>query len=479
MGEPLPAVPAVSKWAMLGMVSVGVFMATLDSSIVNVALPTVRTALSPPGEPADIGQAQWVVTAYMLVIAATLMPFGRLGELRGKGRIYGLGFLFFILGSALCGLAQSLPMLAAFRGLQGVGASMLMALGPALLVGAFPPGEMGRAMGLIGMVVAAGVSVGPGLGGLLVGIDWRTIFLLNVPLGLLGARWVWRAIGDVPSDRGPFDTGGAVLFGGAISLLVFLLAPLAGRGLELPALLALPWPQGPLGLAAALALLVLFVRVEMRRESPMVDLGLMRHRAFASAGLASLLSFFALSSTAILMPFFLYDVRGFSPTQIGLMLTALPLALSVLAPLGGRLADRVGVRGPATAGILVMGGGLLLLSGVNGSTPVADIVARFLVVGVGVGLFSAPNNSALMGSVPRDRLGLAGGMLALVRTLGGLLGIAASVSMFTLLRAGGLDFTPAMSRVFQAFAIACAAGALFSLARPGPPSHAPGSPGKV
>jgi EmrB/QacA subfamily drug resistance transporter len=399
-------------------VAVGIFMATLDGSIVNVALPSIRADLG-----TDIGGVELVVSGYLLVISATLLAAGRLGDLWGSRRVYVGGMLLFTLGSGLCGASRTLPALVASRVVQALGASAMMAIAPAAVTAIFPAERRGRALGLISSVVAAGLTAGPPLGGLVVStFSWPGIFLVNLPVGIAGAAWAARALpGGAGSPGARFDLPGAAWFA--------LAAGAGVAGVE-----ALPHHRGSSAalLAASLVLAAVFALRERRAPSPLLDASLLRDRTVSLGLVAGLLSYAALFHQTLLSPFFLSQVKGLGPGALGAMLTAVPIALSVSAPLAGWLSDRYGPRGPQVAGGLLLAAGLASLSLADASSSLPSLAARLALEGVGMGLFQAPNNSAVMGALPRARLGSGGGMLATARNMGMALGVAMGGALLVL-----------------------------------------------
>jgi EmrB/QacA subfamily drug resistance transporter len=410
-------------------VAVGIFMATLDGSIVNVALPSIRADLG-----TDIGGVELVVSGYLLVISATLLAAGRLGDLWGSRRVYVGGMLLFTLGSGLCGASRTLPALVASRVVQALGSSAMMAIAPAAVTAIFPAERRGRALGLISSVVAAGLTAGPPLGGLVVStFSWPGIFLVNLPVGIAGAAWAARALpGGAGSPGARFDLPGAAWFA--------LAAGAGVAGVE-----ALPHHRGSSAalLAASLVLAAVFALRERRAPSPLLDASLLRDRTVSLGLVAGLLSYAALFHQTLLSPFFLSQVKGLGPGALGAMLTAVPIALSVSAPIAGWLSDRYGPRGPQVAGGLLLAAGLASLSLADASSSLPSLAARLALEGVGMGLFQAPNNSAVMGALPRARLGSGGGMLATARNMGMALGVAMGGALLVLGSGGEPESSPA------------------------------------
>ncbi len=415
-----PGAEHANKWAVLAIVAVGIFMATLDTSIVNISLPTIAhyfgVALS--------GAVEWVIIAYLVVIAGVLLTIGRLADMIGHKPIWVAGLVIFTVGSAICGAAPSLGLLIAARGLQGLGGALLMSISPAMLINAFPAHERGRALGLNAVVVALGVSVGPTLGGIITEhLTWRWIFYVNVPIGVIGFIASMRVLTErMRRGRGRFDPLGAVLL--AIGLVALTMGLSFGQewGWTSPLLLS----TLVVGIIALLALVV----VERRVSDPIIDLTLLRGRVFLSANASLILSFLALFAVSFMLPFYLEELRGFSTEQAGLLLTPLPLTIAVLAPFSGMLADRIGTRWLAAGGLAIACLGLVLISQLNAQSSVWDIIWRLVVTGAGQALFQSPNNSALLGAAPRGQQGSASGFLATGRVVGQSLSVALAGAIF-------------------------------------------------
>lgn len=407
------AVDYSRKWYVMAAVAMGVFLATIDGSIVNVALPTLVRAFD-----TEFAVVQWVVLAYLLTVTTLMLSVGRLGDMIGKKPLYAAGFAIFTAGSVLCGLAPSVYWLIASRVVQAVGAAMVMALGTAIVTEAFPPSERGRAMGLIGSMVSIGIVTGPVLGGLIIGaLSWHWIFFVNLPVGLVGTWMVLRYVPAFkPAGGQRFDLAGALaLFASLMALLVGLTLG-QERGFVDPMVLVL--------FAAGLVFLAAFVAIERKVQFPMIDLGLFRHRLFSINLITAFMVFISMSGTIILMPFYLENVLGYETQTVGLMLAVVPIAVGITAPISGTLSDRYGTRPISVLGLVLILIGFLAVSTLSVETTTLGYILRFLPIGMGIGTFQSPNNSAIMGAVPRSRLGIASGLLAITRTMGQTVGIA-------------------------------------------------------
>jgi EmrB/QacA subfamily drug resistance transporter len=361
---------------------------------------------------------QWVVLAYLLTLATVTLSMGRLGDMLGKKPVYTAGFIIFTLGSAMCGLSSTIQALIGFRVLQGLGASMLTALGTAIVTETFPPEERGLALGVSGALVSIGIVIGPALGGLILEVlTWHWIFFVNLPIGILGTLMVLRYVPAIETQGGQrFDfVGAGTLFA---ALLCLLLALTIGQNAGFGDPLVLGF------FASSAFFLLLFIRVEQRLPDPMIDLGIFRNRLFSVNLVTASLSFICIAGTTLLVPFFLEDVLDYNPARVGLLMAVVPISMGVLAPLAGSLSDRFGTRPMTVIGLALMLLGYISVARLTLHEPLVVYLLRFVPLGFGLGIFNAPNNSAVMGSAPRRRLGVASGLLALTRILGQITGIA-------------------------------------------------------
>jgi EmrB/QacA subfamily drug resistance transporter len=398
------------RWVTLN-ISIGVYMSTLDASIVNISLPTIIRSLN-----TDLTAVAWVVMAYLIVITGCLLLMGRLSDLFGQRRLYLIGFLTFTSGSALCGFSPTIDFLIGSRMIQGLGASALMANGPAILTTAYPEEERGKALGILGSVVSVGFLTGPILGGFLVEhLGWRSIFFINLPIGAIGIYLSSKVLERVvPTGKSRVDLWGAILlFFFLTSLLLFLNQVVQG-------LAPLLW----LWLFLSLFWFSLFIIVELRSPSPLVDLKLFRRRLFISSLGASFLSFWMSAAHTFVIPFFLQNILEYSPSKAGMLIFPVALTIMVMAPFAGRFSDRVGVRIPATIGLALTSLTVFSFTFLKLGTNDLDILWRQIVLGIGISLFNPANNSAIIGSLPREKVGLASSFLALSRNLGMVIGVA-------------------------------------------------------
>ncbi len=403
------------RWTLLALTCVGAFMSPLDASIVAVALPKMGPALK-----LSFGASMWVQASYLLTMAVLLIPLGRLADQRGRMRFYLAGIVVFSVGSLAAALSLNGASLILSRILQGFGGALLSATSAAIVTAVFPPSERGRALGLNVMAVYAGLSVGPPLGGFLVdNFGWPWIFLVNLPIGVLVFAWgCWLLPpreARSPSVQG--DPQGTLLLG---TFLICLLVPLT-FGSQWGWWALRTW----LLLALAVMLAGAFLFTEARVKAPLLDLALLRrNRLFAMANLAALLNYMALYGIAILTAVHLQLVQGRSAKTAGWIMLCQPLMQSSLSPLAGRLSDWMGSRVLATSGMLITALGMGLLAVMGRQVGIVHVMIALAIAGIGMAAFSAPNTSAIMGSVDRTQLSMASAFLGTMRVVGQALSVA-------------------------------------------------------
>lgn len=406
-------------------------MSTLDSSMVNIALPFIMKEFH-----SSLGDTQWVVMIYLLTITASLLFWGHLSDRLGKGKVYTAGLLIFGLGSLACAYAPVLAFLIFARFCQALGGAMMMAAGPAIIKEVFPREQLGRGLGLIGMAVSLGLMSGPSLGGFLLELaSWRVLFFITVPLGLLFAFLAIRILpGPTRHYPGSLDWLGSLFWATALVLLSLTLTHAASPGWSATRLLL----TGGAGAGA----LCCFVAIEARLPHPLLALTLFRHRHFSLAVASAVLSFLVLFAVILLIPFHLDRVLGLPPSRIGLVMLAIPSSILVVSPLAGWLSDYVGARFLSTLGLAVSTLGVLLLTGIDAATPPLIIAGALMLLGLGQALFLSPNSASVLSRVEADKAGAAAALLATARNLGMLLGIAQGALLFSLFFRGltnGLD----------------------------------------
>ena len=412
-GQNVEQIDTSRKWFVMAAVASGMFLATIDGSIVNIALPTLERDLH-----TDFAMVQWVVLAYLLTIATLMLSIGRLADMIGKKTLYLCGFIIFTMGSALCGFSPNIQTLILFRVFQAIGAVMMTALGSAIITEAFPPAERGKALGVGGSMISIGLISGPTIGGLILSsFTWHWIFFVNLPIGIIGCLLVWRFVPAYkPSGKESSDfMGSFCMFIGLLTLLI---------GLTFGQMEGFSSPL-TLGLLFVSAVSVwLFRLIEQRALHPMIDLTIFRNRLFSVNVISSFITFISTGGSVLLMPFFLQNIQAYPPEQAGLLLAVFPLSMGIVAPLAGWLSDRFGTRRLTVVGLAILLLGYIIITGFNEHTSALGYILAYIPIGLGMGIFQSPNNSAVMGSVPRQRLGIASGLLSLTRTVGQTAGIA-------------------------------------------------------
>lgn len=409
---------SASKWPLLG-VYLTVLMGTLDMSIVNVSLPTLVESLH-----TTFAAVEWVVVSYILTMASMLLTVARLGDIHGTKKIFIAGQVIFTLASVACGLSPNAGFLIACRTVQGLGASMTQALGVAIVAEAVPPSKFGRAVGLIGATVSFGMSAGPTFGGMLIGLaGWRSIFLVNLPVGAAAIAFLTRYRPPALEHRGPqrFDLIGAGLM--FVALCTYCMGMTHGQtmGFATAPTIAL--------LAVALVGFVAFLMVENRVPQPMVDMKMLKNPLFSLSLVMGFMVFMA-NGGAFIVPFYLQLAKGLGPEQVGLLMMTIPGCMGLIAPVSGIISDRHGPRIISICGLVLTIAGALSLSTLSASTPWWGFVIRAAPLGLGFGLFQPPNNAAIMAEAPPRHRGVASGLLNLARTFGQTTGLPLAAVLF-------------------------------------------------
>jgi EmrB/QacA subfamily drug resistance transporter len=389
------------KWVVLTVTTVGIFMATLDSSIIVVGLPQVVRALN-----TNLVVGVWFITIYRLMITVLLVGIGRIADLHGRVRLYNMGFAIFTVGSLLSGLSLTAEELLVFRLVQGVGAAFLFVNSVAIVTDAFAGEGLGKGIGINQVAINAGTITGYTLSGVLIQLfTWRSIFLVNVPIGIFGTYWSHRRLREIsqPARGEKFDLLGAVSFSSSITLLLL--------GLTIGSL------TDPLNLAlvgSSVVLMMFFLIVERRTKFPVLDLSLFRIRLFTAGNIANLLSGLAFAGLAFVMTLYFQLVRGYDPLRAGIFLVPLDATLILVGPISGSLSDKWGARGLSTFGLIVASAGFVVLSQFDLATSYVQIALGLILVGSGIGLFRSPNASSVMGSVPSSKRGVSSGIRATI-----------------------------------------------------------------
>jgi EmrB/QacA subfamily drug resistance transporter len=446
------------RWWALGVLSASLFMAMLDDTVVAVALPSIQADLG-----ASLSQLEWVINAYAIVFAVLLLTGGKLADYVGRRLVFAAGLVVFVAGSLSCGLSSSAGALITSRGVQGIGAALMLPATLSIITATFPVEERGLAIGIWSGVSGVALAIGPLVGGLLAQhAGWEWIFFINVPVGIAGAIasfWLVQESRDT-SEAQRLDLPGLVTSGLGIFLFTFALTEANGYG----------WTSGTIlfcFVGGALALAA-FVALELRGRSPMLDLTLFRNGTFSGGNLGGVLMFFALFGQIFFSSIYLQAVLGYSATKAGATFLVASGAVAAMAPVSGVLSDRIGARLPTSAGMLAYGAALGGFSTLDASSTFWDMFPWMLVGGIGFGLVIPAMTAAILGSVPVDKGGVASGVLQACRQLGGGLGVAV-LGAIVLAQVGDLtprdptyvaQFVPGYQDAMLVGALVCLGGAV-------------------
>jgi len=409
---------ADDKRAVLFIVTFAAFITPFDISAVNIALPTIGKEFA-----MDAFLLSWVATAYLLFAAMFFVPLGRLADIKGRKRVFTLGLLVFAAASFLVSIAPSSAMIIAFRALQGVGGAMIFGNGLAILTSVYPMRERGRVLGINLAAVYLGLSTGPFLGGLLTQyLSWRSIFYVNIPLGLISiALTRWKLAGEWTGARGErFDVAGSVIYG------IMLFSVVVGLSF-------LPKTSSVWLLLVGVVGLVAFVLWESKVESPILNINLFRNnRAFAFSNVAALINYSATFAVGFLLSLYLQIIRGLDVVPAGTILVSQPIVQAIFSPLAGKLSDMIEPRIVASMGMGLTSAGLVLFIFLNATTPITFIVMNLAMLGFGFALFSSPNTNAVMSSVEDRFYGVASATISTMRLIGQVLSLGIVVIVFAL-----------------------------------------------
>ncbi|MEW6332794.1 MAG: MFS transporter [Thermodesulfobacteriota bacterium] len=433
------------------------FLTPFMGSSVNIALPAIGAEFA-----VDAIVLSWIPTAFLLAAAMVAVPSGRISDIYGMKRIFGYGVMLFTAASLLSALAPSAVALIVFRFFQGIAGGMIFVTGLAIVTSVYPPRERGRAIGINIATIYIALSLGPVLGGIMTQyLGWRSLFAAMIPLGvtILSITW-WKLDGEWAASKGErFDLTGALLYALVLVTVMFGFSRLSSlKGVVLVG-------AGIVGFAG-------FVMFELRRESPLIDLGLFKIRTFAFSNLAALINYSANFAVAFLMSLYLQYIKGLDPLSTGVILVAQPVMMAVFAPIAGRLSDRFPAQTLASLGMALCTAGLFILTFVTARTGTALVSGGLVVLGVGFGFFSSPNTTAIMGSVDKRFYGVASAMVSTMRLLGQMLSMGLALMVFALL-IGNVRITPdrhpalleSIHMVLIICTVLCFLGIFVSLAR--------------
>ena len=447
----------LSKNVILAIAVMTSFLTPFMGSSINIALPAIGEEFS-----MDAISMSWVVSIYLLSSAVFLLPIGRVADIYGRKKILLLGIISFTVFSFLLAITTSSVLLIILRALQGIGSAMIFVTGVAILTSAFPARERGRVLGINVTSVYLGLSLGPFLGGILTqSLGWRSIFWVNVPLGLLVTFMIiWKLNGEWAEAKGEkFDFTGSFIYAASLICAMYGLS-------------VLPELSGVWFLIAGFLSLLAFIWWEMKSKSPLLNLNLIRRNvAFAFSNIAALINFSATFAIAFLLSLYLQYTQGMSAQTAGFILIAQPVVMAIVSPLAGRLSDRIQPRVIASIGMALTAGGLLYFSFTDANTSIGVIILGLVIVGLGLALFSSPNTNAIMSSVESRYYGVASALMSTMRMIGNMLSMGIVTVLFAVL-IGRVEITPeyyapflqSMQIAFAVFAALCFLGIFASLA---------------
>jgi EmrB/QacA subfamily drug resistance transporter len=457
--------PANARNTALFIAILAGFLTPFDLSAVNIALPTLAGEFS-----MDAIQMGWVSTAYLLASAVFLVPFGRIADIYGRKRVFATGLSIFTLASFLMLFAPSALAVILLRILQGFGSAMIFGTAVAILTSVTPPEHRGKALGIYTTAVYLGLSMGPFFGGILTDhLGWRSIFAVNVPIGLFAIALILLFLkGEWADCRGErFDIGGSVQYGLTLICIMY--------GFSL-----LPDREGFILVISGIVMLAVFIARELRISYPLWNIRLFaKNRIFLFSNMAALINYGATFAVTFFLSLYLQYIRGFSPEHAGLILVVQPVVMAIVSPAAGRLSDRIEPGKIASAGMALSALSLVLLTFIGSDTTILTIIGILVILGIGLGIFSSPNTNAIMGSVERCYYGVASGTLGTMRLAGQMLSMGIAMMVIAIF-VGNVQITPALYPAFiggmkismMVFAVMCVAGIFFSLVRYGTPTTA-------
>ncbi len=449
------------KRITLFIVTLAAFIAPFNISAINIALPTIgREFLM------DADSLGWVATAYLLSSVVFLVPFGKIADIYGRKKIFIVGIIIFSLASLSMTLCPSAAFLISFRVLQGFGSAMIFGTGIAILTSVFPPRERGKALGISVSSTYIGLTLGPFVGGILTSsLGWRSIFLVNIPLGIIIVILVLTKLkGDWSEAKGEkFDLAGSFFYCTGIIAIMMGVSAVSRLGNTVSIIMIL----------LGAVIFYLFIRWEMRQESPVFDISLfMGNRVFTLSNLAALINYCATFATTFFLSLYLQYIKDFNPKQAGLILIAQPIVMAIASPFAGKLSDRIEPRKVASTGMAIIAVCLFLLALVNSSTSIIIIIIVLIFTGLGFAFFSSPNSNAVMSSVEKRYYGIASGALGTMRLMGQMFSMGITVLIFAIY-IGHAQITPenypafliSMRTAFIFFGVLCSIGVVASLSR--------------
>ncbi|MDP4179870.1 MAG: MFS transporter [Bacillota bacterium] len=408
------------KWIALSCTTLGALFSVLSGSTLIIALPAIMKDLH-----ASMNIIMWTVMIYMLSLTILVPCIGRVADMIGRKKLYISGFIIFTLSSVLCGFCETGLQLLIFRFVQSIGGALLVANSTPIVADAFPKNELGKAMGINGMVISVASVIGPILGGLFINIGWRYIFFINIPIGIAGTIWAGLMLKelDILPEKQKFDWAGTITF--TIGITSMLLALTLGSFYGWSKLYVVV-----LFIIAAI-FMVIFPFIENKMDQPMLDLELFKSRILAFAFGSTLLNGVARGAITFLLVFYFQGIKAIDPVIAGILLAPFAISMMIVAPISGWLSDRIGSRELSSIGLLISAVGLIGMIRITASTSVMELSIWMLIAGFGSGMFFSPNTSAIMGAVPVERRGIAAGVRTMMNNAGNVISIALAMAIIS------------------------------------------------
>lgn len=433
------------KWRKLIAVALGTSMVPINASIVNISLPSITSYFQ-----VAVETSQWVLTSYLIMLLGLVLFFGRLGDYYGQEKLYIFGLIGFVFSSILCSLANSISLLIIFRAIQGIAAAMMISVSIGIVKRAFPVGKLGRALGIYSTAIAAGLALGPAIGGLLESAgSWKYIFLVNLPLGIISIINCFLILDIKKGKKVKWDIKGTFLQFITLFAVVYGLNQLQSKVILSTIII----------LTFAVFTFILFIYNEKKVENPLLNLSLFKNAKFSAYNLALLFNYISMYMVLFIMPFYLQKVLHFSPKFIGLLLTISPIIMMFLAPLSGFLSDKFGSRYLAFTGSLIFAAALYSMAQLTIFSTANDLLWRFALLGAGAAFFQAPNNRSIMASISRGEAGMVSSIIITMRNLGMVFAVSFAglllystvapnvIKSATLFNLAAYDFTTGMHRI--------------------------------
>lgn len=408
------------KWIALSCTSLGALFSVLSGSTLMIALPVIMKDLN-----ASMNVVTWTIMGYMLAMTILVPSIGRMADMVGRKKLYVSRFAIFTFASFLCAISQTGMQLLIYRIVQSVGGSLMVANSTAIVADAFPKNQLGKALGINSMIISIASVAGPILGGFLIGIGWRSIFYINIPLGIVGTLWAALQLKEssILSEKQKFDLKGTLTFSSGMLALLIALSFGGFVGWLNITVIGL--------IIVSIILLVLFVYIENNIDAPMLDLRLLKTKVLAFAYASTLLNGIARGAVSFLLIFFFQGIKGIDPIVAGVLLAPLALSMMIISPISGYLSDKYGARVLSSIGLIISAIGLLGMMFITASTSTTELVIWMFITGLGSGMFFSPNTNAIMGIVPPNKRGVAAGVRTMANNAGTVLSIAISMAIIS------------------------------------------------